>query len=210
MQKGYSQDWPTIISPLDIDSNAFLNYFQPLSDFLLAELDPNPFTHNYDDNNDNKIEEDEDVHDDDLLDNFDSDNDEDNKVPESETITEKQKHDMDEKLRTSENDFEDRGQESVENNPYLIQKDLDGGSPAASSSDLSNKKESQPGEIDAAALQYVWIGLGVLALVILILGIIIAKKRYNHKKELERERREGRAWVIFISQTSLWESNLDI
>lgn len=193
MLKGYSQDWPSIISPIDIDSNAFLNYFQPLADFLSAELNPNPFTHDYDENVENKLDGDDEENDDDTIDNFDSDNDEENKVPESEIITEKQKLNMNEKTVITENDFEDTVEESVDNNPYLIPKDLDGGSPAASSSDLSNKKENQPDEINTASLQYVWIALGVVALIIIILGIVIAKKRYNHKKEVERERREGRA-----------------
>ncbi|XP_077285728.1 angiotensin-converting enzyme-like [Arctopsyche grandis] len=198
MTKGFSQEWPAIISPIDIDSNALLNYFQPLSEFLLAELHPNTDeSHNYDekfdtiDDNDFKNVED----DNDMLDNFDVDHEDENKTPESEIITEKQKElEKNIVLEKAVNNPSEESTVKLDNNPNSIPKDLDGGSPAASSSDLSNTGEnSQAGGIDAASLQYAWIALGVLALIIIILGIVIARKRYKHKKELERERRQGNA-----------------
>lgn len=202
MAKGFAQEWSTTIkdslSIRDVRSDSLLEYYQPLNEFLNSQLGGTPKQED-ELNEDYYVQTNEKSSDVDEYDFPDSSESEKEAVvtPEPETATEKAET-IEEKPEEESNDLtepHEGGEQKDQDNPFLVAKDSDEASPAASSSDtLGRQGGPQTAEAPLTSkMPYAYIGLGVLILIIVILAVVVGRKRYKHKKELERERRDGTA-----------------
>lgn len=198
MAKGFAQEWSTIIkdslSITDVRSDSLLEYYQPLREFLNSQLGDTP-------KEDDELNEEYYVQTDEVktpdVDEYDSENSDSEKesavTPEPEIATEKAET-IEEKPEEESNDLtepHEGGEQKDHDNPFLIAKDSNEASPAASSSDTLGPQTAEAPL--TSKMPYAYIGLGILILIIIILAVVVGRKRYKHKKELERERRDGTA-----------------
>lgn len=203
MAKGFAQEWSTIIkdtlSIRDVRSESLLEYYQPLSEFLNSQLGDKPKQED-ELNEEYYVQTDDknpDVDEYDFSDNSESEKEKFGTSPEPEIATEKAET-IEEKPEEENNDLtepHEGGQQKDQDNPFLVAKDSNEASPAASSSDtLGRQGGPQTAEAPVTSkMPYAYIGLGILILIIVILAVVVGRKRYKHKKELERERRDGTA-----------------